>query len=624
MHNTLSYFSQLIKRLGIVLFLLIICRVLFYLFNLKYFSELSFSELSSAFLYGFLFDISAIIMVNCLFIVLSLIPYSNTYFKKTVNWIFYLCNGLALAANCLDLVYFHFTFKRSTIDVFDFLTMGEDLKQLLPIFVKQYWYIFLIFFALIYIMVWLYKKTGRVNYQIRAKEAHVYLILSIVLCGIFILGYRGGFQLKPITIITASKYASVKNIPLVLNTPFTIVKSAEQKEIVPVNYFSEQELNKIYDPVHKPYGTEMKKDNVVVIILESFSFEYVGALTGKKIYTPFLDSLIKESFILKNAYANCKRSIEALPAIFAGLPTLMDEPYITSAYGSNNITSLANLLKKEGYSTSFFHGATNGTMSFDSFTKYAGFDKYYGRKEYNNDKDFDGSWGIWDEEYLQYFANEINKMKKPFLTSIFTLSSHHPFKLPEKYENKFPEGELEIHKTIAYTDHSLKLFFEKIKNAPWYKNTLFVITADHTGISEDKFYTNKIGSFKIPILFFHPSDSLKGEFKNIAQQADIMSSVLDYLQYDKKHFSFGNSVFDTTARRSTVNFSNNVYQLLSDSFALEFDGKKTIGFYNYKKDSLLKNNIPSNLPLKTELENYLKAYIQHYHNALINNKMLAE
>src|SRR6185369_31108 len=159
----------------------------------------------------------------------------------------------------------------------------------------------------------------------------------------------------------------------------------------------------------------VKKKNVVIIIVESLSREFVGALNDKKeyeYYTPFLDSLIPHSLTFKYAFANGKRSIEALPSVTAAIPSLT-EAYVLTPYSTDQINSIASVLKKYGYESSFFHGAHEGSMGFSAFMKMAGVDRSYSKKEYNNDKDYDGTWGIYDEEFLQYWAKNLDTFKQP-------------------------------------------------------------------------------------------------------------------------------------------------------------------------------------------------------------------
>ena len=360
------------------------------------------------------------------------------------------------------------------------------------------------------------------------------------------------------------------------------------------------------------------KTNKIIIV----SLVYVS--NGKKNgYTPFIDSLIGQSLTFVNAFSNGKTSIQGIPSIVASTPSWMNEPYISSPYGSNQIKSIAGLLKKQGYYTAFFHGGTNGTMGFDGFSRLAEFDQYFGRTEYNNEKDYDGSWGIWDEEFLQYTANTINHQQQPFFATLFTLTSHHPYPIPEKYKGKFKEGKLPIEKTIAYSDYSLRMFFETAKKMAWFKNTLFILTADHTGITVDRFYQNKVGNNTIPILYYLPESDLKGIDYTTTQQIDIQPSILDYLNYPFNYFSFGKSVFDSTSTHQALMYNSGVYQLVEGNYALEFNGEKATELYNFDTDSLLKQNLILKNPEQAKkMEGKAKAIIQMYQQSMIKNKMV--
>lgn len=625
MQKSFAHLLAIILRLAIVLLIYTVCRLLFYIFNYSYFSDAAAGDLLSYFISGLKFDLSAIVVINCVYIIFQLLPVKARHhkvYRHTMTALFHITNSIGILANCIDLVYFTFTFKRTTADALDFFTMGEDLRNLMPVFVKDYWYVFLIWLLLTFCMIWLYRKTPATE---AGDENRWYLKHSVIFAitlPLFLLAYRGGFQLKPISIISAGEYAVAKHIPLVVNTPFTIIKTLEQPGIEPKIYFTEAEANAIFKPYQRGGKRVKKKMNVVVIILESFSKEYIGALSGNESYTPFLDSLIKKSYVFTNAYANGKRSIEALPAIVAGIPTLMNEPYLTSVYGSNRISSIATALKEKGYTTSFYHGGINGTMGFDAFAKLAGFDAYYGRNEYNNDEHYDGNWGIWDEEFYQYFAQGLNTTKQPFLSAFFSLSSHHPFEIPAKYESTFKDGPLEIHRSVRYADHALKRFFETASKMKWYKNTLFVITADHTGPPEKPYYNTSVGMHAVPIIFFKGDGSMKGTDDRMMQHIDIMPTVLGYTGYAQRYFAFGNDMSNKKQRSFAVHFVNNTYQLLQHDYALHFNGSNTTGFYNFTTDSLMASDVRiQKRDTAHQMEKLLKAFIQVYHNSLINNSM---
>ncbi len=161
----------------------------------------------------------------------------------------------------------------------------------------------------------------------------------------------------------------------------------------------------------------------------------------------------------------------------------------------------------------------------------------------------------------------------------------------------------------------------------WYHNTLFVLTADHTGPIADERYKTDVSRFAIPIIYFQPSDStLVGiNDSTITQQIDIFPSVLNYLRFTGKFVSFGKSVFDKKAERFAINFLNGVYQIIKGDYVLLFDGEKTIGLYNFKSDKSLKMNLQSKHPeIVSEYEKQIKAIIQQYNNRLINNKVSEE
>jgi phosphoglycerol transferase MdoB-like AlkP superfamily enzyme len=628
-----NIFISFSKRLLSVLIIYSITRLLFLICNLSFFNDIQLNEYLPIFWGGLRFDISTIFISNAVFILFYLIPLKIVYktiYQRIIIILFYIVNSFAFLLNFIDIIYLRFTFKRTTSDIFNYVSVGGDFDKLLPQFIKDFWFIPILWISTVVFFIYLnsrIKKIEKYNFSTKTTIIHSLLYVGFILLSI--IGIRGGFQLRPLDIINAGKYANSKNIPLVLNTPFSIIKTLGLPVLEKKEYFTnEREINSIYTPLYNTTNqndTNTKKLNVVVVILESFSQEHIGGLNNIKGYqgfTPFLDSLIKKSYVAE-AYANGKRSIEGIPAILASVPTLMNEAYVTSMYSGNKINSLASILKEEGYITSFYHGGSNGTMGFDAFTKIAGFDIYKGRHEYHNEKDYDGKWGIFDEPYMQYYANELNTYKQPFFSSIFTLSSHHPYTVPENYKGKFRKGKLEIQESIMYADYALNKFFEKASKMPWYKNTLFVLTADHTSEAQLDYYKNSVGMYAIPIIYYIPeNDTLKLLPKKISQQTDILPSVLGLLNYKGSFLSFGKNIFKNNEESFSISYLNGEYQLIADNYMLKFNGKNSISLYNLKNDSLLKKNlIFSELYKKKEMETFIKAYIQQYNNRMINNKM---
>jgi phosphoglycerol transferase MdoB-like AlkP superfamily enzyme len=631
MNNYKLHLKLLAKRLILLYALYTLSRLFFLLLNLAYFDNLSVWQTICLFFFGLRFDTSAIFYSNVLVILMHLIPgnfKNKAVYQSVIKWQYIIINAYAIFTNLGDAKFFEFEGKRTTADIFSPYWLGNDFLALLPKFLLDYWYVVLVIIVFIYILVKLYPQIDEQDFYTDVMNKSNWLkqsAIALALLACWMIGARGGLQMKPLRIITATDYAAAHDIPLVLNTPFTLMKTIGAKPVNDKKYLKDNELNQFFNPI-KQYSakSDFKKLNVVVIILESFGKEYIGSLNGNEGYTPNLDSIIKKCLVFENAFANGKESIEALPSIFSGIPSLMEKPFIISNFSGNQINSLPSLLKTEGYSTAFFHGGKNGTMGFDFFSKLAGIEKYYGLNEYPDKKDFDGGWGIFDEPYLQYVAKTLSSTSQPFFSSVFTLSSHHPYTIPAKYAGKFPKGKLVNLQSIRYADYALGEFFKTAAKCEWFKNTLFVLTADHTAQSMEPKYGSRAGMYRLPIIYYMPADStLVGRNTKITQQADIFPSVMQYLGYAKPFVSFGNSVFDDKSTGWAVNFINGTYQFIKNDNSLLFDGNKTLGLYDLTTDTqMLKDVSVGKKNVAETMEKELKAIIQLYGQSMIENKLI--
>lgn len=604
-----------------------IARVIFWILNRDHFPDL---ELS-VFFYGVRFDWVALSYLLIPFTFVSLLPVKNTtakWRKKTLSFLFYsgLISGLLF--NFIDVIYFNFIFKRSTSDFFQMVGTGNDVQRLLPTFIKDFWYMFFVFGAIIWLIVKLYGKTNQIE-DVDQKgvkywlKSSLFFVLGVLFTGI---GARGGMQLKPLTIADGGRYTDSQNIPVLLNTPFTIFLSIQSGDFTKRVYFENQDLSSIYSPQSKINGKgQFKGRNVVVIILESFASEYIGYYNPGEGYTPFLDSLLSESYVFINHRANGLKSIEALPAIFAGIPALDNTPYILSKQSTNQLYALPHRLKELGYSTSFFHGGENGTMGFNAFCGLAGIEKYYGLNEYpNRETDYDGNWGIYDEPYLQYFKKEIDGFKSPFFTSVFTLSSHHPYSIPDELSDSFPQGNLDVHETIGYTDYSLRKFFESAKHAAWFENTLFMITADHPAQSQNKYFVRANGKFKVPLAIYDPRGQLIGTSDKIAKHADIPNTLLSLLGDEVDILNFGDDLM--TEQPFFVNFKSDGYHFRKDGLFVLFNGDSVTRVYQ-ETDSLLKYNLVNSPKFAAKIDSIVKqgkVYLQEYSTRILQNRLTPE
>lgn len=607
----------------------VLARFIFLLVNQSYFTGLTTTEWINIFRGGLVFDTSAIVYVNSLYIILMLFPLhykEHSLYQQITKGIFLLTNSIALILNLMDTVYFQFTNRRTTASVFQEFNNEGNIAGVIGVEILNHWYLTLLAIVLIYGLFKLYRKPfgefRKVNLLGYYSIQSVCLLAAVPFC---IFGMRGGIgaAVRPITISNANQYVNRPiETALVLNTPFSIIRTIGKKPFpIPAYYQDEASLKAVYSPVHVPADTvQFRPLNVVVFIMESFGKEYIGALNkhadggAYNGYTPFLDSLIGQSLTFEHSYANGRKSIDGMPSILSGIPMFI-EPFFLTPASLNKVSGIGGELRKKGYYTAFFHGAENGSMGFEAFSRSTGFQAYFGRTEYNNDADFDGRWSIWDEEFFGFFADKLTSFKQPFAAALFSASSHHPFVIPERYKGKFPMGTLPIHQCIGYSDYALKCFFEKASREPWFNNTLFVITADHTNQTDRPEYMTESGTFAVPVIFYHPgSDSLRGRVDAIAQQIDIMPTVLGYLGYDQPYVSFGCDLLATpTEQTFAVNYINGIYQFFKDKYLLQFDGNKPVALYDFVSDPLLQHNLMGTLPeQQSAMEAELKAIIQQY------------
>jgi phosphoglycerol transferase MdoB-like AlkP superfamily enzyme len=642
---------KLLSPLGATLYNLLmvyvvyfIARIAYLLENWSYFSpNLSFGHIMEMLAGGLVFDTSAILVTNIPYIVMMLFPLhqkETNIYQQVSKGVFLFINGLALAVNLCDAVYFRFTMRRTTTTIFSEFSNEGNLGGIFLTETLRHWYLVLLFVFIVWLMYRLYRTAGLYRRELVWWRYDVATLLSLAaFAPVVVAGIRGGFTtaVRPITISNANQYVDRPvEAALVLNTPFSLYRTIGKAVfVVPDYYQDEKEMTSVYVPIHVPNDTiPMTKKNVVVLIVESFGREYIGALNKNlengqyKGYTPNVDSLISKSITFTRSFCNGRKSIDGMPSILSSIPMFV-EPFFLTPSSMNHVSGIASLLAGEGYETAFFHGAQRGSMGFMAFARSTGFQQYYGREDYDEDKrfggddDFDGMWAIWDEPFLQYYATKMSEMKEPFMTAVFTASSHHPYEIPEKYKDVYPEEGIIMHKCIRYTDMAIGKFFETASKQPWFNNTIFVMTSDHTNMSDHDYYQTDLGGFCSPIIIYEPGNpDCQPEMQDkIAQQIDILPTVMGMLHYSKPYFGFGIDVLNTSAEDTwAVNYLNGIYQYVKHGHVLQFDGQQTKAVYALT-DSLMQHDVKGKVPQQQQMERELKAIIQQYMERMTQDRL---
>ena len=626
-HQWREFYRPMFLRLGLVLLVFTLIRCLFYAIDKSQFPDFYLLELIKILVVSLRFDLSSVLYINTLYILTVLIPFDfrkNKIYKSIQKWIFLTFNISLICFEIGEIATFPVQLRRMHSS--DFSVIFNTLDQW-DNFLSKNWYLFIGGVVVFYLFSKIYDKFSPKEKSENTSKWSIQFLTQLLLIpsliALYVVGARGGLQLRPITPISAADYVrDTRWIPLISNTTMNFLSSFQQNFIEKKTYLDEKAMISYNENwQYKPDGQPFRPMNVVVIAMESFGSDYTSTWNEDKGVTPFLDSLLSESLYSKNSFANACRSAQGIVAITAGIPQMMDDALQFSPYQNNRINSLASLLKEKGYYTAFFHASKPGSMMFDKYAGLAAYEHFEDKTSYPNPADDDQNWGIFDRPYFQYVVEKMNKMPQPFHTFTFSLTSHYPYISEKNFEAKHPDV-VPYKRCVMYSDDALRQFFAAASKQSWFGNTLFVISADHTGGNPRPQYQTYLGKYRIPILFYCPKEKLKMQDNSTTlQQIDILPSVMDFLHYDKPFFSFGKSIFKQKKDNTlSINYIEGLYQVVSPKYNLVFDGEKTRGMYDYHKDILLQNDLSEKLPEeKMRLENYLKAVIQEHHKRMMEN-----
>ncbi len=632
-----THIALLVRRMALLYVVLMLCRAAFYVYNLPTIGPLEMrGEVLKDLLFGALkFDTVSILYVNAPFILMSLVPLhlrERRWWQTTMFWYYTIVNSLAVVAlNMADAVYFRYAQKRFTADEIFFADNDNSLQLALK-FAAENRYMVLVGVLLIAFLVRGYGRRIKPEPIFAGAWYYVAGIPVLLLASALVVGgIRGGFtkMTRPVTLSNATLYTSDNSqAAMILSNPFCVLRTAGSSgKLHYERYFDDATLRSIYTPEHRPSAaagdTEFTGRNVVIFVMESFSAEHSALLCPdlyadkeQKGYTPFLDSLMRQSYTFRRMYANGKRSIQALPAVWSSIPSFKT-PFVLMPQSMGATRALPAMLKDKGYETMFFCGSDRGSMGFGAYARAVGIDDLYSREDYeaaHGKGDFDGYWGIWDEEFMQYMGEVLSEAREPFFATMFTLSSHHPFVIPERYKGLLPEGLTANHKCVAYVDGAFRRFFDRFGDEEWFRNTIFVFVADH--VSSEKFsetFRHSPDDYRIFGFIHAPESSLFGEHRTPVSQIDLMPTLLGLLGNREPYFAFGRDVFgEHTGTPFAINYDDNMFQAVTDRYLIRFDEHEVRGVYSVN-DAKHEHDLAGEVATE-DIERLLKAVIQSYYD----------
>lgn len=624
-----SFQAQLLyKRLLFVFLLLVFLRVFFHAYNYGIFPNDTSKNLQ-AFGWGLGFDLFCTLTYFLPYTLLFIVLLSLKHIRR---WQVYLLDSyfgvLILSISILsiaDIFYYRFNLRRINLEAMHLL---HDSSKGIKAFAWEHPSTILSLFAVILCVVFGFRWTKFRPYPVQTaslgKGFRYTLIFFLIFFGIVTLKYA-----KYLSPLSASLMVEPGYTGLYPNSPQSFVYSFRSNwtYVKPLNYFTSNECDQRV-PVFYSATTHSQgeRKNVMLFILESFSYAYLDPTNKQKPSTPFFDSLITHSTLYTKAFANNITSAQGLCSMLSGLPSLINQPFFGSAYANHQVDAIAIQLGKLGYSTHFAMGANEDHFGFKKGTKLLGIQQYYNGEEFPATQ-HDGTWGIFDEPFLQHYANLNNQFKQPFFSTLFTISSHYPFKVPDSLQGKFPT----IHHTqneqaVSYVDYSFRKYFDKIKHEPWFQHTIFIFTGDHVSKENEFEQFNFYSYYHIPIFIFDPQHPEGRTESKLVQHTDLPATIADLTCSNLPVLSFGHSFYDTSSYRYTVNrYADNIIQFIDEDYLIQYDvnqHKMLQAYTHHENDSLFivkQANILDEI--KKKQIPILQAYLQQYFSRLFENKL---
>lgn len=356
---------------------------------------------------------------------------------------------------------------------------------------------------------------------------------------------------------------------------------------VPASNFTDADLPLMH--LQKADTTLSRPYNVVIFLQESLGAEYVGSLGGLPL-TPEFDKLTKEGMLFTNLYCTGTRSVRGIEAVVTGFLPSPSESVVKLSNSQTGFYTLAENLREKGYETSFIYGGMANFDNMAAFFNGNGFSKIIDEKDYDSSKTaFKGTWGYSDED-LAVKANSYFKSMgdKPFFSLMFSTSNHEPFEFPDGRIKLYDKKKNTVNNAMKYADFSIGKFFEMAKKEPYFKNTIFLVIADHNTRTYGKNLV-PINKFHIPALLIGPNVPKDKTYKKLCSQIDIAPTLLNFIGMDLYNPMPGRNLMqlaDNVPGRAIMQFhDNNAFRIENQVVILQ-PNKEPLQF-EMKNDTVL-------------------------------------
>jgi phosphoglycerol transferase MdoB-like AlkP superfamily enzyme len=613
----MKYFNYTFRFIIFWCFFFLVNRIVFALFFMDEIRVASFKELATILPKSIPLDIS---FISYLLVPIVILVWVNSFLKnkqyifKTIYLFvsfFLLLSGLIAGGEVA--LYSEWQTKLNFTALSHFVNPAEVFKtaSVGHVFTN----VLFVFISIVFIRIYKNKIHKFLPIQSSVWMFKRILILPIIL-GVLLLGIRGGFQ--PIPVNLSDAYFSNKIIlnDIAVNPNWNILQSISMSkssfEGNPYEKYSDEAAAAFMNTL-KPkidtttYLLNTKQPNIVFILLESWSADNVESLGGLEGVTPNFKSLEKEGLSFTDFYSNGWTSDQGMSSIFSSFPVFPYVAVINESDKSRKLPCLNKSLTEKGYHSSYFFG---GQLTYGNIKGYLlsqGFDVV---KDENDYQDLpSGALGVHDEFMFTQFKEELKQLPEPFMSTLFTISSHSPFDFPAEHKLSFNHKDDKYVNSVAYTDKCLGDFMQSVKQEDWYANTLFVIVADHSHSSPKGWRVAQKERYKIPMLWLGEvlNKNYKGKQHNkMGSHIDITPSILAQLTVNNKAYQFGNNLFNPTAKSVVPYAFDRGYGLIRPGANYAFSEGYHKVFESIAADSVQKAKI------NKETELYFQAAFKEY------------